>query len=79
MTMGSAQKSDQSEVNTAGPSSALMQSKLILNQQQEEVWRSKVLNLLTQLVQIQEELANHQAQVVKQLGILGTQVGPTLV
>lgn len=41
--------------------------------QPEELWRAEVLDLLTQLVLVQKEAAQHQAQVVQLLGMLGTQ------
>lgn len=44
---------------------------------QEDLWRTKVLDLLTRLVKVQEEVAKHQVQVVQQLGLLGAQVSPT--
>lgn len=77
--MGAAQSPDQYRLNPAGPSStapnsAPDQSERIYSAPPEDVWRMKVLNMLTRLVQIQEEAATHQVQVVQQLGLLGSQV-----
>jgi len=48
---------------------------LVQAQQPDQLWRKEVLDLLTQLVLVQKEVASGQAQVVQLLGMLGTQVG----
>lgn len=72
MTMGAA-RSDPAGPNTDG--SEPMLSELVQNQQQEELWRKEVLDLLKQVVLVQKEVAKGQDQVVQLLGMLGTQVG----
>lgn len=79
MMTGAAQSPDHVRVNPPGPSSSAPrsdpdQSELIHNSPQEDVWRMNVLNMLTRLVQIQEEVAKHQVQVVEKLDLLGNQV-----
>lgn len=76
MTMGNAQSPGQADIDPNGPSSTSKLSEMVLNQQQEDVWRTKVLNLLTELVLYQKEVAKHQEQGLQQLGILSAQVGP---
>lgn len=76
--MGAAQSPGQSDTDPAGPGSTSRLLELIQTQQHEDTWRKEVLNLLTQLVQIQTEAAKQQAQVVDQLGTLGTQASPAL-
>ncbi|MEQ2253575.1 hypothetical protein ILYODFUR_033577 [Ilyodon furcidens] len=73
MTMGAAQSPDQPGLDPAAPSSIPKISELVKNQEQGDMWRTKVLNLLTRMVQVQEEVANHQTQVVQQLSLLVTQ------
>ncbi|MED6246879.1 hypothetical protein ATANTOWER_025431 [Ataeniobius toweri] len=74
MTMGAAQSPDQPGLDPAAPSSIPKISELVKKQEQGDMWRTKVLNLLTRMVQVQEEVANHQTQVVQQLSLLVTQV-----
>lgn len=69
MTMGAVQSPDR-----VGPSSSSRLSELVQSEP-EDIWRTKVLDLLTQLVLIQKDMVGHQVQMVQQLGILGTQVG----
>ncbi|MEQ2266589.1 hypothetical protein XENORESO_011571 [Xenotaenia resolanae] len=73
MTMGAAQSPDQPGLDPAAPSSIPKISELVKKQEQGDMWRTKVLNLLTRMVQVQEEVANHQTQVVQQLSLLVTQ------
>ncbi|TNN56833.1 hypothetical protein EYF80_032929 [Liparis tanakae] len=46
---------------------------LVQDQQPDQLWRKEVLDLLTQLVLVQKEVASGQVQVVQLLGMLGTQ------
>ncbi|KAI3374081.1 hypothetical protein L3Q82_022647, partial [Scortum barcoo] len=46
---------------------------LVQDQQREALWRTEVLDLLKQLVQVQNEIAKGQVQVVQLLSVLGTQ------
>ncbi|CAB1421740.1 unnamed protein product [Pleuronectes platessa] len=69
MMMGAAQSPDQSHDNPTAPSSASRQE----DPQADAMWRSKVLDLLTELVLVQREAAKHQGEVVQLLGMLGTQ------
>ncbi|MEQ2216018.1 hypothetical protein XENOCAPTIV_009518 [Xenoophorus captivus] len=71
--MGAAQSPDQPGLDPAAPSSIPKISELVKKQEQGDMWRTKVLNLLTRMVQVQEEVANHQTQVVQQLSLLVTQ------
>lgn len=73
MTMGAAQSPDQPGPDSAAPGSSPRMSELVLNQEQDDVWRIKVVNLLTRLVEVEEEVAKHQAQTVQQLDVLVTQ------
>ncbi|KAM9331822.1 uncharacterized protein KZ484_017087 [Pholidichthys leucotaenia] len=45
----------------------------LANQREDDPWKTKVLNLLSELVLIQKQVVQHQSQVVQQLGMLGTQ------
>lgn len=74
MTMGAAQAPDQLGLDPAAPGSIPRMSDLVQNQEQGDTWKAKVLELLTRLVQIQEERAKHQAQVEQQLSLLVNQV-----
>lgn len=76
MTMGAAQSPDQPGLDPAAPGSTPSISELVVNQEQDDVWRTKVVNLLTRLVEVEEEVAKHQAQTVQQLHVLETQVSP---
>lgn len=67
------QSPDTFRANTAAPD----RPEPVQDSPQEDLWRIKVLDLLTRLVQVQEEVAKHQVQVVQQLVLLGTQVSQT--
>lgn len=71
--MGAAQTPGRSEDDPSSPNSTPRLSELVLDQQQEELWKKKVLDLLTQLVLVQKEVAGNQAQVVQLLSTLRTQ------
>lgn len=76
MTMGAAQSPAQSDIDRTDPNVDATPPRLSeLVQDQEALWRKEVLDLLTQLVLVQKEIAKGQVQVVQQLGMLGTQVG----
>lgn len=75
MTMGAAQSPAQSDVDPSAPNVDTPPRLLELVQHQEAQWQKEVLDLLTQLVQVQKEIAKGQVQVVQLLGMLGTQVG----
>lgn len=74
MTMGAAQVPDAISPNT---DPALLD--LVQDQKQDALWREKVLDLLTQLVHVQKEVAKSQDQVVQLLSVLETQVSPVQV
>ncbi|KAK2882352.1 hypothetical protein Q8A73_022862 [Channa argus] len=71
MTMGAAQSPYQSDTDTISSTPRLLD--LVQGQKQDVLWRTKVLDLLTQLLQVQKEVAKNQAQVVQVLGMLETQ------
>ncbi|KAM9846995.1 uncharacterized protein ACBR49_010241 [Aulostomus maculatus] len=80
MTMGATKYPVQTDNNPVGgdsveapPPCQCSSPQLIRDQQQEVLWRREVLDLLTQLVQVQRETAAGQAELVKLLGMLGTQ------
>lgn len=68
MMMDAAQSPDQSNASPAPRVSEPLQ------EQSDTLWRKEVLDLLTQLVLVQKEMAQHQVQVVQLLNMLGTQV-----
>ncbi|KAK2827898.1 hypothetical protein Q5P01_018932 [Channa striata] len=71
MTMGAAQSPDHSDADPIGSTPRLLD--LVQGQKQDALWKTKVLDLLTQLLQVQKEVAKNQAQVVQLLGMLETQ------
>ncbi|KAF7642879.1 hypothetical protein LDENG_00249300 [Lucifuga dentata] len=87
MTTGHPHSSVQSGSSSAGPNEADLtveapppcicsvpeMSVLVQDQQEGALWRREVLDLLSQLVQVQREAAGGQVEVVKLLGMLGNQ------